>query len=94
MPRTVHELRNEIRVTVGRFERETSTTFTKEDLAAICEAVGYPIDETGRLPPKATMRAGVLSRIADGEAADDPESVDRPFRKEELEDIIAAIASD
>lgn len=90
MSPTVDELRNEIRVAVGRFEREVSTAFTKEDLAAICEAVGYAIDQD-RLPPKPEMRAGILRDIGEGEAVDSSDH-DRPFRKPELEAIAAALA--
>lgn len=90
MTRTVGELRNAIRVAVGRFEREGSPAFTKEDLAAICEAVGYEIDTAGRLPPKAEMRAGILERV---DGLDDPTSDDPPssLRKAELEAILAAV---
>ena len=55
MSPTVDELRNEIRVETGRYERVESTAFTKEALAAICEAVGYEIGP-GSLPPKPEMR--------------------------------------
>ena len=63
MTKTVDELRNEIRVLTDRFEREISATFTKEDLAAICETVGYDIDPEP-LPPKPQMRAGILSEVS------------------------------
>jgi hypothetical protein len=85
MGKTVDDLRNEIRVSVGRFEREISATFTKEDLAAICDAVGYAIDRDP-LPAKPHMRAGILSEVGagdDGETA----TVERPFRKAELKSV-------
>ncbi|GGL42050.1 hypothetical protein GCM10009037_26960 [Halarchaeum grantii] len=88
MAKTVDELRNEIRVAVGRFEREISATFTKEDLAAICDALDYEID-TDSLPPKPRMRAGILTTI--GERDDEADGVDRAFRKAELEAIAAAL---
>jgi hypothetical protein len=84
MSRTVDELRNEIRRGVGRFEREISAAFTKEDLAAICEAVGYEVETTPR-PATGEMRAGVRRTLG---LADD---TDRPFRKAELEAIAAAV---
>ena len=93
MARTVHELRNSIRTTVGRFERETSTTFTKEDLAAISEAVGEDVDRTGQLPQKAAMRADIRHRIGELET-DDPDAADRPFRKAELEAVLATLTGD
>lgn len=93
MARTVHELRNAIRTAVGRFERETSTSFTKEDLAAVCEAVGDEIDSSGQLPATATMRASILEGIGERET-DDSELVDRSFRKAELQAILAALAED
>jgi RecJ-like exonuclease len=89
MAKTVHDLRNEIRVAVGRYEREVSSGFTKEALAAICEAVGYEIDQD-RFPSKSQMRAGILWKIGEVED-DDPESVGNSFRKGELEAIATAL---
>jgi len=92
MSPTVDELRNEIRQAVGRYERPVSTAFTKEALAAICEAVGYDID-TDRLPSKPQMRAGILWRIGERDD-DDPAETGSPFRKGELEAIAAALADE
>lgn len=89
MTPTVHELRNEIRLAVGRFEREISADFTKEDLAAICEAVGYDVDQQN-FPPKPRMRAGILFAIGELEA-DDPNAAPDSFRKAELEAIARAL---
>jgi len=89
MSPTVDELRNEIRAATGRFEREIAATFTKEDLAAICETVGYDID-TDSLPSKARMRAGILAAIGRRED-DEPSDTDRSFRKAELEAIREAV---
>jgi len=81
---TVHALRNEIRVAVGRYEREVTTDFTKESLAAICGALD---DDPGEpLPPTGEMRARI--RAALGIDADDPE---RSFRKGELQEIATAL---
>ncbi len=88
MARTVHELRNEIRLAVGRYERVESTAFTKEALAAICESVGTDVG-SGRFPPKAEMRADI--RDAVGIESDDP---GRTFRKAELEAIFNALEGD
>lgn len=85
MAKTVDDLRNEIRVSVGRFEREISAAFTKEDLAALCDAVGYDIDHDP-LPSKPQMRAGILFKIGVRED-DDPDETGQPFRKGELESI-------
>ncbi|MFC7074521.1 hypothetical protein ACFQJ7_09205 [Halovenus rubra] len=90
MGQTVAELRNAIRVAVGRFEREGTPAFTKEDLAALCDAVGYEIETGGRLPPKAEMRAGILSKIGFVEE-ENPEEAPSSFRKDELKAIIAAV---
>lgn len=89
MTRTVDELRNAIREAVGRYERIESTAFTKEALAATCEAVGYDIDP-GQLPSKAQMRAGILWKIGMLES-DDPEQAETQFRKAQLEAIAAAL---
>ena len=86
MAQTVDDLRNEIRQSVGRFEREVSTAFTKESLAAICEAVGADIGG-GPLPSKGEMRAKIASRVDGIETGD---GVRGSFRKDEL----AAIASE
>ena len=86
---TVDDLRNEIRESVGRYERIESTGFTKEALAAICEAVGYEA-ETNQRPSKSQMRAGILWRIGELES-DDPEEAPRSFRKAELEVITEAL---
>lgn len=89
MTRTVHELRNDIRRAVGRFERETSTGFTKEDLAAICGAVTDAFDGD-TLPPTAEMRAEILQHV-EGTDEVDADEVTRSFRKAELEAIAAAV---
>ncbi|WP_440988333.1 hypothetical protein [Haloarchaeobius baliensis] len=89
MAKTVDDLRNEIREAVGRYERVESTAFTKEALAAICEAVDYDIG-AGSLPSKAQMRAGIRWRL--GEAAeDDPEAAGGAFRKADLVAIADAL---
>jgi len=86
---TVHALRNEIRVAVGRYERQASTAFTKEALQAICEAVGYESESGGR-PPTDEMRAGILWTVGE---LDDPDPAEAPnqFRKAHLEAIAAAL---
>jgi hypothetical protein len=93
MTPTVDDLRNEIRRNVGRHERVESTAFTKEALAAICDAVGYDVDTTNGLPSKPRMRAGVLREIGVLDE-DDPEGTERPFRKAELESIAAALRNE
>ena len=60
MSQTVHELRNEIRANVGRFERELSAQFTKEELAAIAAALGHEVD--GERPSKGAMQAEIRRR--------------------------------
>lgn len=83
---TVDELRDEIRVAVGRYERRESTAFTKEALAAICEALDAPVGE-GRLPPKAEMRATIRERVGLG-------SEGGTLRKADLEAVAAALSAD
>lgn len=58
MSPTVLALQNAIRAAVGRFEREVSASFTKEELVAIANEVGYAVDEGSR-PSTTTMRAGI-----------------------------------
>jgi predicted secreted Zn-dependent protease len=81
---TVHALRNEIRLAVGRYERVESTGFTKEALAAICEAVGADID-TDPTPATGAMRTAIRQRIDDLDAVE--RDGDRQFRKAELRAI-------
>jgi len=89
MAKTVDELRNEIRVSIGRFERDISAAFTKEDLAAICDSIGYEIDHDP-LPAKPQMRAGILFTIGVRDT-DEPTDTGQPFRKAELEPIANAL---
>lgn len=89
MAKTVDDLRNEIRALVGRHERIESTGFTKEALAAICEAVNYEIP-AGRLPPKPQMRAGILWKVGLLDD-DDPEEARSQFRKAQLQAIADAL---
>jgi hypothetical protein len=90
----VHALRNEIRVAVGRYEREVESGFTKEALAAICEALGSDVAE-GSLPSKEVMRAEIRSRVgradAGGDASADPDAAGEAFRKADLEAIADAL---
>ncbi|WP_181686530.1 hypothetical protein [Halorhabdus salina] len=90
MSPTVDELRNEIRQSTGRFEREISTGFTKEDLAAISGAVGHDVGD-GSLPGKATMREAIEQGI---DTLDDNRDAESPFRKAELETIAAVVSTD
>ena len=91
MTKTVHELRNEIRVAAGRFERETAAAFTKEDLRDISEAVGHEVDTAGRLPPKVEMRAGIREAVGLAEAGD-ATAGEGAFRKDELEALLDTVA--
>ena len=84
MSPTVQELRNAIRVATGRFEREVNASFTKEELQAICEALGVNVDEAGR-PSTSQMRRLVRAHVGIAEslkAADDS-----TFRKADLQAI-------
>lgn len=86
MSPTVHELRNQIRTRVGRFEREVDAQFTKEELAAIAAAVGDGVDDPR--PSKETMRAAIRRRTGIG--PEDEENGDA-FTKPDLEAIAAAL---
>ena len=89
MTKTVDDLRNEIREAVGRYERVESTAFTKEALAAVCDAVGADVDTAGR-PSKPEMRTGIREQV-DALDAPDSDNTTRAFRKTELEAIAAAL---
>lgn len=86
MSQTVHEVRNAIRAATGRFEREVEASFTKEELRAICEAVG--VDEAGR-PSTAQMRRLVRAQV--GIAASPEAADDATFRKDDLLAIADAV---
>jgi hypothetical protein len=87
MTKTVDDVRNEIRVGVGRHERLVSTAFTKEALAAICDAVGDPVatgvGSGGGLPSKPEMRARIPAAIGEREPVQ-PSEMHTAFRKAEL----------
>lgn len=89
MTPTVDDLLDDIRIAVGRHEREVSSGFTKEALAAIWVALDYDFG-SGRLPPKAEMRAAVRRRV-DGLEGGDPDVAGGSFRKADLEAIAAAL---
>jgi hypothetical protein len=90
MSRTVSELRNAIRSSVGRFEREVSSSFTKEELVAVANTVGYLVD--GDAPPSTSqMRAGI--RWKTGLAASEDAADTGSFRKAELATIAEAVGS-
>lgn len=84
MSPTVLELQNAIRTAVGRFEREVSASFTKEELVAIANEVGYAVDERSR-PSTTTMRAGI--RWKTGLSESQEAASGGPFVKDELQAI-------
>jgi hypothetical protein len=84
MSPTVEELRNAIRAATGRFEREVKASFTKEELRAICEALGVDIAGAGR-PSTSQMRRLIRAHVG---IAKSPEAADdATFRKSDLEAI-------
>lgn len=80
MSPTVNELRNQIRTSVGRFEREIDAQFTKEELAAIADAVGE--SDGNHRPSKETMRKNIRQR-----SGLDEDVGSSAFTKDELETI-------
>ncbi|RXK51700.1 hypothetical protein [Halorientalis pallida] len=84
MSPTVHEIRNAIRATTGRFEREVDASFTKEELQAIGETLGIDVEETER-PSTARMRRRIRSEVG---VAESPETADdTTFLKADLQAI-------
>ncbi|MFC7136477.1 hypothetical protein [Halobaculum litoreum] len=60
MTLTVHDIRNGIRGGVGRFKRETTAAFTKEELAAIADALDvHPRHRSSNEATRAAIRAAV-----------------------------------
>lgn len=87
MSKTVDELRNEIRVGVGRYERQVSAGFTKEALAAICESLDADV-ETAVIPGKDVMRQAISDEVPGVTSSRDQTS---GFRKQELEAIASEL---
>ncbi|GAB7009098.1 hypothetical protein [Halorubrum trueperi] len=90
MSPTVQELRNAIRVATGRFEREVEASFTKEELQAVCEALGVDVDKTRRSSTSQKRRlirahVGITESL---EAADDS-----TFRKADLQAIADGVGA-
>jgi hypothetical protein len=85
---TKHDVRNGIRGGVGRFKREVTASFTKEELGALCAALDISPTATPSVP-KTTMRQQI--RVAVGLADEQATASDSEFSKRELEEIAAAI---
>lgn len=84
MSPTVLELQNAIRTAVGRFEREVSASFTKEELVAIANEVGYTVEEGSR-PSTTAIQAGIRSETG---LSKSPEAASGgKFVKDELQAI-------
>jgi hypothetical protein len=90
MSQTVHEIRNAIRATTGRFEREFAASFTKEELQALCETLEIDVDEAGR-PSTSRMRRQIRARVGIADSADAAD--DSTFRKAELRAIAEALGA-
>jgi len=84
MSPTVQELRNAIRVATGRFEREVTASFTKEELQEICEALGVDVGEAGR-PSTSQMRRLIRAHVGIAESLEAAD--DSTFRKADLQAI-------
>ena len=84
MSPTVHEIRNAIRVTTGRFEREVDASFTKEELQAICETLGVDLDEAERTSTT-QMRRLIRTQVGIAESMETAD--DSTFRKADLQAI-------
>lgn len=85
---TVHEIRNEIRVTTGRFEREIDASFTKEELQAICDSLRVDNNEAER-PSTTRMRRLIRAQVGIAESLETAD--DSTFRKDDLQAIAEAV---
>ncbi|MFC6723375.1 hypothetical protein ACFQE1_02985 [Halobium palmae] len=85
---TKHDIRNGIRGGVGRFKREVTASFTKEELGALCAELGIS-DTADPIDSKTTMRQQI--RVAAGVADEQESASGGDFSKRELEEIAAAI---
>jgi len=84
MSPTVQELRNAIRVATGRFEREVTASFTKEELQAICDALRVDVGESRR-PSTSQMRRLIRAHVGIAESLEAAD--DSTFRKADLQAI-------
>ena len=85
---TTHDIRNGIRGGIGRFKREVTAPFTKEELAALCAELELR-DETTPAGSKAAMRRQIRAAVGLAERGEDAD--DGEFSKPELATIAEAI---
>ncbi|WP_049998778.1 hypothetical protein [Halococcus sediminicola] len=85
---TKHDIRNGIRGGVGRFKREVTASFTKEELGALCATLEIA-DTTDPVTSTATMRQQI--RVTVGLADSREDAADDAFSKSELKAISSAI---
>ena len=90
MSPTVQEVQNAIRVASGRFERGIKASFTKEELQAICEALGVDVDEDER-PSTPQMRQLIRARVGIAESREAAD--DSTFRKADLQAIADGVGA-
>ena len=86
---TVHDIRNGIRSGVGRFKRETTATFTKEELAALADALDVPARHRST---NETTRAAIRAAVGVAETPDEADG--GSFSKSELRAIADALDVD
>lgn len=85
---TKHDIRNGIRGGVGRFKREVTAPFTKEELGALCAELEITTTDT---PIESTQKMRRQIRVAVGVAEHVEEADEDNFSKEELEAIAETI---
>ncbi|SEM97056.1 hypothetical protein SAMN05216388_100147 [Halorientalis persicus] len=90
MSPTVHEIQNAIRETTGRFEREVDASFTKEELQAICAALGVAVDDAER-PSTTQMRRRIRAAVGVAESLEAADG--STFRKADLQAIADAVGA-
>lgn len=88
---TKHDIRNGIRGGTGRFKREVTASFTKEELGALCAELDIS-DTADPIASKTVMRQQI--RFAVGLADEQETASDSGFSKRELEEIAAEIGVD
>ncbi|MFC7098135.1 hypothetical protein [Halobaculum marinum] len=86
MTLTVHDIRNGIRGGVGRFKREVTAAFTKEELADLADALDVPTEQRSS---NETTRAGIRVVVGVAETVEDAET--GSFSRPELEAIADAL---
>lgn len=85
---TKHDIRNGIRGGIGRFKREVTAPFTKEELGSLCAELGItatdaPVESTTKMRQRIRVAAGITETVEEAAGGN--------FSRAELEMIADAL---